>query len=95
MKKEIEKFENHCDNLICGVFETIVLPSLKKAALKIGVEAIEEMNNCYFFKVGNKWIIERDFHTISKENERFFKTYIIPIAKSRHQYPKKFKFSMY
>jgi hypothetical protein len=95
MQKEIDKYENHCDNLICGIFETVVLPTLRKRALKIGIEKIEECNNYWFFTIKGKDYIEREFYELGSKHYAFYKNNIVPIQKSRYSYPKNFKFSMY
>lgn len=95
MKREINSFEKHCDSLIMGIFETIVLPKLQKAAQKIGVDKIEEMNNYYFFKIKDREYIEREFCELGKKYEKFFDDYIRPISNSRYQYPKNFNFFMH
>jgi hypothetical protein len=95
MKREINKFENTCDSLICVSFETIVLPKLRKAALKLGIDKIDEMNNYYFFTVKEKEFIEREFCELGTKYERFFDEYIRPISNARYLYPKQFKFFMH
>ncbi len=92
MKREIEKFEKNCDAIVQGIFETVVLPNLTKAARKIGVEKIDEVNNYYFLKVNGKEYIEREFCELGKKYEKFFYDYLMPINKSRYFYPKRFKF---
>jgi hypothetical protein len=94
MKKEIERYEKACDACVGAAFIHYILPKLKKAALKLGVTAIEEMNNYYFFKIGNKYVIEREFQELGKEYDKFFNDYIIPIHGSRYLYPHNFKFVM-